>query len=93
MTPKDPTLVWALWISLGALGSLVGFGIRAILRGDLVPRKTLDDAYRDRDKWEAACQAKDELLDAQSARIEAGTEAVRVNSALLEALLSRGQAR
>lgn len=90
---KDPTLVWALWISLGALASLVGFGIRAILTGQLVPRNAVDDIRADRDKWEAAWKLSQETMSEFDGRLDANTEAIRLAAQLVEALATKGTAR
>lgn len=90
---KDPTLVWALWISLGALASLVGFGIRAILTGQLVPRSAVEDIRADRDKWEKAWQLSQETMSEFDGRLDANTEAIRLAAQLVEALATKGTAR
>lgn len=87
---KDPTLLWALWATTVALAGLIGAGLRAILTGKLVPRTALDDAYRDRDKWETAANLKDQAITEFRGRLDANTEALELVLQLTEALATKG---
>lgn len=90
---KDPTLLTVLWAVIVALAGIVGVTVRSILTGRLVPRSALDDARADRDKWETACQTKELVISEFAGRLEANSEAMRLNTALLEALVARGPVR
>lgn len=90
---KDPTLVWALWISLGALATLLGAFIRAILTGQLTTKRELDDVRADRDKWEAAWRLSQETMTEVEGRLEANTEALGFVRQLVEALAAKGPVR
>lgn len=46
-------------LGIGAGWLIVCIGIIALLRGNLVPRRTLDDAIHDRDEWRAEGRIKD----------------------------------
>jgi hypothetical protein len=61
------------WAGSGVLGTIVATFIYAILRGHLVPRRTVEDLRSDKDKqiaelgqvidlWRSAALAKDEAL-------------------------------
>lgn len=90
---KEPTLLWALWVSLGAMASLVGLGIRAILKGDLVAKAVLDRAHAEGDKWENAWMLSQQTMGEFGGRLDANTEALRLHEQLLTALATRGPTR
>lgn len=86
---RDPTLTWALWAAVVALFGLLGAFVRAILRGDLVPRKVLDDAQHRADKWEATWERSETRLDEFEGRFQALTEAAELDTSLLQQLVER----
>jgi hypothetical protein len=98
---KDPTLVWALWVSLVAMAGLVGAFVRAILTGRLVPRTTVEDIRADRDKWETAWRLSQAALQETvqqglgdiGGRMDANTDGLRLVERLVEALATKGPVR
>jgi hypothetical protein len=88
---KDPTLTWALWVTVVALFGLLGAGLRAILRGDLVPRKVLADAQARADKWELAWEKSEARLDQFDGRLDAIGENANLHTSLLQALVERSR--
>lgn len=60
-----------------ALVGVVAFGLRALIRGDLVPRKVLEDVEERADKWEAAWAQSQETIKDLGGRIDAVTEGLR----------------
>lgn len=72
-----------------ALVGVVAFGVRAILKGDLVPRKVAEDADDRADKWEAAWVASQETIKDFGGRIDAVTEGLRTIEQALTSLTSR----
>lgn len=86
-----PTVIGALTATIAALFGLVTFTIRAILRGDLVPRKVLHDANARADKWELAWEKSEARLDQFDGRLDAITEAAALNTQLLSALVERAR--
>jgi hypothetical protein len=70
-----PQLVAGSVISV--LFTTVAFGVRALIRGDLVPRKVLQDSEDRADKWEAAWDASQETIRDFGGRIDAVTEGLR----------------
>lgn len=53
---------------------LLGIGILLILTGRLVPRRTYDDALRDRDRWQAAHSVSEEARLTQTRQLDAVLE-------------------
>jgi hypothetical protein len=88
---KDPTLTWALWAAVVALFGLLAATVRAVIRGDLVPRKVLEDANARADKWEATYDKNATRLDQFDGRFEALTEAAELNTTLLQSLVERAR--
>lgn len=41
------------------LSAVLGLVVRAVVKGDLIPRRTYDDMLRDRDNWRAAHQTSE----------------------------------
>lgn len=74
---------------LGLLG-IVGWIVRAVLSGKLVPRTAVDDIRADRDKWEAAWRLQQAALGEIDGRLDANTEALRLVERLVEALATKG---
>lgn len=60
-----------------ALVGVVAFGVRALIRGDLVPRKVLEDAEERADKWEHAWDTSQVTIKDLADRIAAVTEALK----------------
>lgn len=74
-----------------ALVSIVAAFIRAILKGDLVPRSVLDDARATADKWESAWDRSEDRLDQFEGRLNAIGENADLNTSLLQTLVERSQ--
>jgi hypothetical protein len=53
---------------------LLGIGILLILTGRLVPRRTYDDALRDRDRWQQAHSVSEEARLTQTKQLDAVLE-------------------
>lgn len=72
-----------------ALVGVVAFGVRAIIRGDLVARKVLEDAEERADKWEAAWDQSQETIKDFGGRIDAVTEGLRTIEKALTSLTDK----
>lgn len=72
-----------------ALVGVVAFGVRALIRGDLVPRKVLQDAEDRADKWETAWDNSQETIKDFGGRIDAVTEGLRTIEKALTSLTDR----
>lgn len=72
-----------------ALVGVVAFGVRAIIKGDLVARKVLEDAEERADKWEAAWDTSQETIKDFGGRIDAVTEGLRTIEKVLTSLTDR----
>ena len=70
---------------LGATGLLVIFVI-AILRGMLLPRRTVDDLIKDRDHWREAHGTLEHVLTEQNKQIGQLLEYARTTDAILRSL-------
>lgn len=66
----------AFGITVGELttATLLGIGILLILTGRLVPRRTYDDALRDRDRWQTAHSVSEEARLTQTRQLDAVLE-------------------
>jgi hypothetical protein len=71
------------------LVAIIGAGMRAILRGDLVPRSVLADANARADKWEQAWDKSEARLDQFDGRLTALSEGTELNTQLLSSLMNR----
>lgn len=90
---KEPTLIYVLWVGLGATFGVIGLGLRAIIKGDLVPKSTLDRAYAESDKWQAAWHTSQKTMGEFSGRLDANTESLGFMRQLVEALAAKGPVR
>ena len=96
MTAALAQVPWQTLVASGVVVGLigiVGLMLRAIVRGDLVPRKHLEDAQAERDKWEGAWRLQQETLAEIDARLDANTEALRLVEQLVNALAAKGTPR
>lgn len=96
MTAALASIPWPTLIAGGValtLVAIVGAGLRAILRGDLVPRSVLADAAARADKWEQAWDKSESRLDEFDGRLTALSEAAELNTQLLSSLVERAAAR
>lgn len=84
-----PTLI-AGGVALLLVG-VVGLTIRAIVRGDLVPRRVLEDEKERADKWEQAWRTSEARMDALDGRLQAIAEASATSTQLLESLTHRAR--
>lgn len=50
-------------------GAIVTLVILLVLTGKLVPRRVLEDAFRQRDNWQAAAERKDETIGVLSQQV------------------------
>jgi hypothetical protein len=73
---------------LGLLG-IVGVGLRAILKGKLVPESVLKREADRADKWEQAWRESEARADAVDGRLQAIAEGTELNTQLLSQLLAR----
>lgn len=73
------------------LVGVVGLTIRAIVRGDLVPRRVLLDEKERADKWEQAWRTSEARMDALDGRLQAIAEASATSAQLLESLTHRAR--
>lgn len=88
------TAPWPTIIASGVallLVTVLGAGLRAILKGDLVPRAVLEDAKGRADKWEQAWEKSEARLDLFEQRLDAITAGTELNSQLLSELVSRAR--
>lgn len=60
-------------------GALIFLVVLALIRGDIVPRKTYESMVADRDYWRAVAEKKDETIHLLSTT-------TRTSAAVLEAL-------
>jgi hypothetical protein len=72
-----------------ALVGIVAFGIRALIRGDLVPRKVLQDSEDRADKWEAAWDSSQETIKDFGVRLDSVTEGMRTIEKALTSVTSQ----
>lgn len=72
-----------------ALVGVVAFGVRALIKGDLVPRKVLQDAEERADKWESAWDSSQETIKDFGGRIDAVTEGLRTIEKALTSVTSQ----
>ena len=72
-----------------ALVGVVAFGVRALIRGDLVPRKVLEDAEERADKWEASWITAQDIIKHLSGNDAAVLEGLRTIEKALTAVTSR----
>lgn len=82
---------WLLGVAgsiITALIGVVGVGIRAILRGDLVPRKVVEDIEERADKWENSWNDSQATYKDLTGRLDAVTEGLRTIEKALTAVTS-----
>jgi hypothetical protein len=83
---------WLLGVAGSVITALIGtvaYGIRAIIKGDLVPRKVVDDIEERADKWEASFDRSQNTLGDFGGRLDAVTEGLRTIEKALTAVTSR----
>ena len=96
MTPSLLGVPWPTIIAGGialVLVGVIGLTIRSIIRGDLVPRASLQDEKERADKWEAAWRESEARIDALEGRLTALTEGTELNTQLLSSLMERAARR
>jgi hypothetical protein len=71
--------------------SVTGLFIRALLKGDLVPRSVLEDEKQRGDKWEAAWRESETRADMFDGRMTAIAEGTELNTSLLSQLVERAR--
>lgn len=74
--------------TIGASG-LCSLFVIAVLRGRLVPRKTMEDALKDRDDWKSAHTISETARLEMAGQVKELLEHARTSQALLEALPGR----
>lgn len=67
-------------------GALVAIVVVLVLTGNLVPRRTLMDARAETERWMRAWQLEHEARQRYLEHAEAGLEAARTTTAVLQAL-------
>lgn len=72
---------------IGTLGALVGLAVRKIYSGDLVPRRTLEDAQEQRDKWEQASIKAQDNVALLAAQVSDLAEIGKVTESLLRSIV------
>jgi hypothetical protein len=72
-------------VGLGSGWALVALTVVALMRGKLVPRSSLDDAFHDRDEWRAESRIKDAQLAEKDVQLGHLAEVGRTTEALLAA--------
>lgn len=82
-----------IWTEIGISGGvivllvgLLGFGIRAIIKGDLVARAVHDEIRADRDAWKSAAITSDARADELARQLVPITEGVKTVVAVLESI-------
>ena len=93
MTSTLAQVPWQTLLAGGLVTGLigvVGWIVRAVLSGKLVPRSAVDDIRADRDKWESAWRLQQEALAEIDGRLDANTEALRLVEQLVTALATKG---
>jgi hypothetical protein len=91
-TAVAATVPWPQLVAGSIITALVGvvaFGVRALIRGDLVPRKVLQDTEERADKWEAAWDASQQTIKDFGGRIDAVTEGLRTIERALTSVTSQ----
>lgn len=94
MTAALAQIPWPTLLAGGivlVLLSFVALIVRAIVKGDLVPRSALEREERRADKWEAACHKSEERLDAFEGRFNSLVEAAELHTQLLSSLIGRAR--
>ncbi|WP_141576109.1 hypothetical protein [Actinomadura sp. WMMA1423] len=94
MTAALAQIPWQTLVAGGVVLLLlgaVGLVVRAIVRGDLVPRSVLEREERRADKWEASCHKSEERIDAFEGRLDSLTEAAELHTQLLSSLIERAR--
>lgn len=66
--------------------ALVSIGILLIMTGRLVPRRTYDDALRDRDRWQEAHSVSEEARLTQTRQLDAVLEVGETVKQVMNAL-------
>lgn len=74
-------------------GGLVSLFVIAVMRGKLVPRKTMEDVLKERDDWKAAHALSEQARLAAAGQVEELLEHARTTDAFIRALPAaiRGQ--
>lgn len=96
MTAALAQISWTTLLAGGlvlALLSFVALIVRAIVKGDLVPRSVLEAEERRADKWEAAWQKSEQRIDAFEGRLNSLTEGTELSAQLLQSLVERARRR
>ncbi|NEA22596.1 hypothetical protein [Actinomadura bangladeshensis] len=94
MTAALAQIPWSTLVASGIVLLLLGavsLVVRAIVKGDLVPRSVLEREERRADKWEAACNKSEERLDAFEGRLNSLAEAAELHTQLLSSLIERAR--
>lgn len=78
--------VWDLDFASFGWGGVVILAVISVLRGWLVPRKTLTDCQHERDDWKKAALAKDDTINTMAHQLDEAQEASRVATATMQAL-------
>jgi hypothetical protein len=78
------------WIGNLGAGALLALTVLLILTGRIVPRRSLDDARAERERWEAAWHAEKETSQALSVQVGTLIELGRTTEALLNTLVREG---
>lgn len=94
MTAALAQIPWSTLVAGGIVLLLLGavsLVVRAIVKGDLVPRSVLQDEKERADKWEAAWRESEARMDALDGRLSALAEGTELNAQLLQSMVNRGR--
>ena len=73
-------------LGIGAGWLIVGLVVIAIMRGNLVPRRTVDDVIHDRDEWRAAHRISEAARVEGASQVEELLEHARTTDAFIRSL-------
>jgi hypothetical protein len=86
MTTSGPWLLGVAGSIITALVGVIAFGIRAIVKGDLMPRKVAEAESARADKWESSFDRSQQRLDHFDGRMDAIEEGLRTVGKALTAV-------
>jgi uncharacterized coiled-coil protein SlyX len=76
---------------IAALVSVVAFGVRALIKGDLVPHRVLEDVEERADKWETAWGKGQDTIRELAEQVTELKEIGRTTEALLRSVVDRSK--
>lgn len=86
MATNTPWLLGVAGSIITALVGTIAYGIRAIIKGDLVPRKVAEDESKRADKWESSFDRSQTTLEKFDGRMDAIEEGLKTIEKALTAV-------